>query len=1401
MLRILFLQLLVCFAYPYFLSAQADGCSSATLLTVDAVCTPVNGTTVGATETIPGCTGTADDDVWYRFVATSTAHTITVTPSAGMDAVMQLFSGTCSSLVSLVCRDNSPTGTAETITYSGLSIGATYRIRVYHYGAGSGTGTFSICITGAPAPPSNDNCLNATSLTVNATCISTNGTLTGATQSLAGCSGTADEDVWYSFVATNSIQTVAVSPVSNLDLVLNVFSGTCGALTSLHCVDNTLSGGNESIQLVGLTVGSTYFIRVYDYHVGNTGNFQICVTGTPTPVPSNDQPCNAVQLPPVTSNCQYLEFSNVGATATMTAPTPATCVGGGAPQIGGFNAATADVWFAITVPVSGHINITNKPNMGAGSINDGVMALYSGTCSALTQIACSDDNNYPGTVNDMKPMINTSGLTPGSTVYLRYWGFNTTTGNFGFCVTTATNDACSNALYICDINGYSASTSAAFTPDRPGNMHGNNENAAGVNLVDGTNSGGPFGFYPPSNVPGPFSSPAIDVNIENNSWIRFTAAATTATLTVNITDCFVGNYPNGGIQMQIFSSTGCTSFVPISNFEENSTQFIITANGLTVGNDYILMVDGYAGDICNYTISANSGVQFPDIPDVPAICFGESVTLTAPAGADSYLWYHDGSSSQTVTVSPGSTQTYYCEVTGLCNYKQTLDVQVTVKPSPIIEFNLTNNHTICEGESITLTVTGADTYLWGGGQTNPSITVSPNSQTTYSVTGTINDCDAVNSITINVNPLPTTTITPSATGPICNGASVTLTAGGADSYLWSNGSTSSSITVSPSSTTTYSLEGTTNGCSSSVNYQVVVTPLPTVAITPSVTGAICSGNSVTLTAGVASSYAWNTGSTQTSITVSPATTTSYSVTGTSNGCSSTANYTVSVNQPPVISGTAVSTPSDCSDSTGTISGLVVSSSSATAVVWTNAGNVVVGSTLDINDLPAGSYMLTVTDVNNCSAQYGPVLIVNPNAPAPPTVSVSAATICDGGTVTFTAASQSGATFEWTGTQGVVSNNAQFTLNNISASEAGNYCVTVVISGCQSPPACQSISLFPDPNIDITSSGSMINVCEGGAANLNATGGVSYSWTGPNAFTGTGNSVTVQPVNAASVGYYYVTGVDANGCSNADSVFITMLNNPDISISSDVATGVYCNHSTAELTATGAQNYTWEGPNNLTYQGGTITISNVTNSNTGWYVVTGTDVNNCSSSDSIQIELSIPDFQIDAGNDSIVCPGESVHFSAMSGGSSYSWEGPQGHITSNQNFVLTNAVPPYSGWYYVTVTDSNNCSATDSTYLSVEPNASCLVIPDLVSPDGDNLNDTWTIPGLENFPNVSVEIYNRWGNLIYTTDNYPNNWNGEVNHGATIGSSGKVPVGTYFYIMVLNDQDNTPPYKGYIEVQY
>ncbi len=1253
-MKIIYSILLLAAFIPQISFSQSDGCSFATAISITTDCiSPTAGTTTGATETIPGCTGTADDDVWYQFVATSNAHQIVVTPSGGMDPVVQLFSNDCATLTSLVCKDDGLTGITETINYNGLTIGLTYRVRIYDYYAGAGSGDFTICITTPPPAPSNDDCTAATPLNVNSSCSYTTATTDGASESIVGCSGSADDDVWFSFVATNSLQNIQVHPLDNLDLVFQVYSGSCANLSSISCVDASFTSQDEQSDIVGLVPGQTYYIRVYDYYQGNTGDFQICITGTPTPTPTNDEPCNAIQLPAVSATCQFSSFTTVGATASTTSPTPSSCAGGGGAAIGGFSASSSDVWFAITVPASGNLDITSQPNGASGAITDGVMALYSGTCGSLTQIACSDDNSaYPGSSNDLLPLISESGLTPGSTVYLRYWGFGTSTGTFGICASTATNDDCANALYICDINGYSASTSASYTADRPDNMRGNNEDVNGVNMPDGTNTGGIFGQAGSWGTGAPF----FDVIINNNSWIKFTAASTTATLTVNIYDCWVGNYPSGGLQMQVFEGTNCSNFVPVSNFEESSTGFVITANNLTVGNDYYLMIDGYAGDICNYTITAESGVQFPDITDVPDICPGETVTLTAPPGATSYEWAHDGSTTQSVTVTPSTTQTYICEVSGLCDYKQTLDVVVTVKPNPVVSITNGSTTSICSGSSVDLTATGASTYVWSTSASTSTINVAPSAATTYTVTGTLNGCTDDASIDVSINALPT-------------------------------------LSVSPTSV-----------------------------------------------------------------------------------------------------------DSDCGATNGALNGATGSGTNPISYNWSNGSNSI-GSNQNLTGIGAGTYYLTVTDGNMCSANFGPFSVSNPGAPPAPTVSIDNATPCVGNDAQLVAtSSMTGASFNWSGPNSFTASTSTIDLTNLTNIDQGNYCVSATVAGCTGPSACQLVSLLNLPIIEVNSLGNDTSICINDDFQLTATGAVTYDWTGPNSFSATGSSQTIPNISSANQGYYTVSGTDANGCVGVDSVEMIALNLPVIDVSADLSSSTYCNGGIAELSASGAQTYSWTGPDNYTNSGNDITIFDLNAAAQGYYYVLGTDIESCVGMDSILLSV-ITDVPASSPSDTSLCPGEKLILYG-SGGQSYVWSGPNGFYSEEQNPLISNDLEfSHSGWYTLTVVDSNGCLGYDSTLVQVTNSGGCLKFPNLITPNFDFSNDTWVVTGLDKFEFAEVSIFNRWGNLVYTSSPYNNDWGGEVNEGATIdGNNGKVPVGTYYYIVNLNEGEDTI-HKGYIEVQY
>ena len=193
---------------------------------------------------------------------------------------------------------------------------------------------------------------------------------------------------------------------------------------------------------------------------------------------------------------------------------------------------------------------------------------------------------------------------------------------------------------------------------------------------------------------------------------------------------------------------------------------------------------------------------------------------------------------------------------------------------------------------MTLTASGGSSYTWNTGATTASITVNPTSTQTYTVTVTDGTSSATDDVIVTVNQVNANA---GLDFTIDYGESVTLTANGGDSYLWSNGETTKSIRVTPSITTDYRVKVTKNGCEDTDTVQVKVnnSVLGAVVANAGSDQSICKGESITLTASGGSSYIWNTGATTASITVNPISTQTYTVT-VSDGISSATDDVVTI---------------------------------------------------------------------------------------------------------------------------------------------------------------------------------------------------------------------------------------------------------------------------------------------------------------------------------------------------------------------------------------------------------------------------------------------------------------------------------------------------------------------------
>lgn len=289
-------------------------------------------------------------------------------------------------------------------------------------------------------------------------------------------------------------------------------------------------------------------------------------------------------------------------------------------------------------------------------------------------------------------------------------------------------------------------------------------------------------------------------------------------------------------------------------------------------------------------VSSNTAISTVTVEALPVIsvnsgsvCSGESFTIS-PAGAISYTF-----SSGNAIVTPVTTSSYSITGTNSAGCESTVTNTVTVNAVPTISIN---SGAICTGQSFTLVGSGAGTYTYEGG----NAIVSPTVNSSYTVTGTSPEgCASSNTAiaTVSVNPLPVVSV--NGVSLICNGISTTLTASGATTYSWNTTATTSTVLVSPSLTTVYNVTGTdANGCNNIASHTLTVNPSPVLAFVNS-SSVICSGGSATITVSGADTYSWSSGETTTLIAVSPAITTTYSITGTSaNGCMSSAVVTQSV---------------------------------------------------------------------------------------------------------------------------------------------------------------------------------------------------------------------------------------------------------------------------------------------------------------------------------------------------------------------------------------------------------------------------------------------------------------------------------------------------------------------------
>ncbi len=539
---------------------------------------------------------------------------------------------------------------------------------------------------------------------------------------------------------------------------------------------------------------------------------------------------------------------------------------------------------------------------------------------------------------------------------------------------------------------------------------------------------------------------------------------------------------------------------------------------------------------------------------------------------------------------------------------------------------------------------------------------------------------------------------------VCIGAtenySVTPEAG--ISYTWSglpsgasfttgNGMpTSSNMTINWGTTPpgTYTITVTpANSCGVSGtprNISVTVLPAPT-PVTISGPTSLCSGETITLISSYASGNSWSpNGETTASISVSASGT--YTVSVTTPCGIVTASHTVTLNPVPNIQSV---TPTQISCYGANDGSLIIVSSdsnleySLDGITW-QAGN-------SFTNLAPGTYTPQVRFVNGCSTTLAPVTFTEP---AQVTASASSSgTYCDGTLVFLLGTTTSGGTptFSWTGPNSFAS-----TLQNptvVGQTGTHTYQLIVSVNGCQSAPVSTTVTIQAIPVAVASNTGPY---CAGVPILLNSsttsTGTITYSWTGPNAFT----SSVQNPTNATASGNYTLI-VSENGCQSSP-VSTTVVINPLPTAQASYA-APFCTGTTLQLngstTSTGTVAYSWSGPN-----GYTSALQNPTDgTDAGVYTLVVMESGCTSAPSSVNVISEIP--SVTVSNSGPYCAGNPIQLNGSttsSGTASYSWSGPNGYSSQIQN-----PSDATLGGIYTLVITIGSCTNLASTVVSVKAN--------------------------------------------------------------------------------------------------
>jgi len=750
-------------------------------------------------------------------------------------------------------------------------------------------------------------------------------------------------------------------------------------------------------------------------------------------------------------------------------------------------------------------------------------------------------------------------------------------------------------------------------------------------------------------------------------------------------------------------------------------------------------------------------------------CNYAAISITAHGGG-TYLWTGGSNTTSAINTfsSPG---TYSVTVTGTNGCIAANGITITQDFTvPIV--GITNNsggatQIDCSHPTIMVTATGAATYVWSGGSNTAAATNTFSSYGSYNVTGiAANGCSASNSIFLTQDDTPpAVSITNNSGGNTeltCTNTSIDVIATGADSYVWSGGNSTITAADTLTSPGTYTVTGisASNGCSDTST--IVITQkitIPTIGITNNTGTTVldCNNASINVTGSGNGSLSWSGGSTPSSATNSFTNSGTYTLTVTdvNNGCTSTANITITKNvyTPTLtITNNSATTVLTCTQTFIN----VTAGGSASNYSWSGGTTPSTATNVFTN---AGTYSVTATGANGCTSTSSITITQNVVLPTISIANNSGTNTLTCGTSSIMLTASGANSYIWSGGGSTAANVNTF-------STPGTYTVTgtdalgcsntadVIISENIAPPAITIIN---------NTGGATLLSNEHTAINVTATGGISYNWSGGDSTSTAGNNFT-------SAGTYTVVVIGYNGCSGSKTIQIQRLSvsNSLTSGSDTSCAGQYSSFTFSAVAANAGANpkYQWRvNGGNVGSNSSTYTSSSLNNGDVVDVIVTSLTTSLTATSNSVVMVINTT-----PAKPTIVQSGYTFMSSATTGNQWY-LNGVAINGATAQFYPTTQP-----GFYSVQVTNGG-CSST-SAVTSFATGIDQYSVSNNVSVYPNPFGQQTTLSLSDDVKNATARIVNLLGAIIKET-----NFSGKQ---ITI-ERGDLQAGIYFIQVIENDK--------------